>query len=81
MQKTSKQEDLETIDATRLKGMPSKLVLEYQRQLRYHGVDIMSSTGGLVSAVHTKEDLEQATAAFEHTVMALLDQKLIFEMP
>jgi glutamate-1-semialdehyde 2,1-aminomutase len=81
VQKTSKQEDLETIDATRLKGMPSKLVLEYQRQLRYHGVDIMSSTGGLVSAVHTKEDLEQATAAFEHTVMALLDQKLIFEMP
>ena len=70
-------EDLHTTDATCLKSMPTELVLEYQRQLRYRGVDIMSSTGGVVSAVHTDEDVHQATAVFEQTVTALREQHLI----
>jgi glutamate-1-semialdehyde 2,1-aminomutase len=73
----SSREDLQTSDAARLKGMPADLILEYQRQLRYRGVDIMSSTGGVVSAAHTALDVEQATAAFEQTVAALLDQGLV----
>ena len=73
-------EDLHTTDATRLKGMPTELIVEYQRQLRYRGVDIMSSTGGVVSAVHTQQDVEQATTAFEETVTALRKQKLVRTM-
>jgi glutamate-1-semialdehyde 2,1-aminomutase len=72
--------DLRTIDAARLKGMPTELIVEYQRQLRYRGVDIMSSTGGVVSAVHTQQDVEQATTAFEETVTALRKQKLVRTM-
>ncbi len=77
----STRDDLHTTDAARLKGMPGELILEYQRQLRYRGVDIMSSTGGVVSAVHTEQDVEQATAAFEQTVAALRDQGLVLTMP
>jgi glutamate-1-semialdehyde 2,1-aminomutase len=77
----STRDDLHTTDAARLKGMPAELILEYQRQLRFRGVDIMSSTGGVVSAVHTEIDVEQATAAFEQTVAALLDQKLVLAIP
>ena len=70
--------DLETSDARLLKGMPGTLITQYQRLLRFHGVDIMSSTGGLLSAAHTERDIEDATVAFERTVTALLDEHLIY---
>jgi glutamate-1-semialdehyde 2,1-aminomutase len=73
----STRDDLRTTDAAQLKGMPAELILEYQRQLRHRGVDIMSSTGGVVSAAHTEVDVEQATAAFEQTVEALREQNLV----
>ncbi len=64
--------ELYTNDADRLKGMPGALVESYQRQLRFHGVDNMSSTGGLLSAAHTDRDIEEATVAFRQTVEGLL---------
>ena len=70
-------DDLHTTDAARLKSMPAELILEYQRQLRYRGIDIMSSTGGVVSAVHTQQDVEQATDVFTQTIAALLEKNLI----
>jgi glutamate-1-semialdehyde 2,1-aminomutase len=73
----SDRRDLYTRDARRLKGMPAKLITEYQRNLRYQGVDIMSSTGGLLSSAHTDRDIDDATTAFEHTIRALHDQGLI----
>jgi glutamate-1-semialdehyde 2,1-aminomutase len=69
--------DLHTTDANRLKGMPGPLIAQYQRQMRFLGVDNMSSTGGVTCAAHTPEDLERATKAFEQTVISLRDQKLI----
>jgi glutamate-1-semialdehyde 2,1-aminomutase len=69
--------DLQTRDADRLKGMPGALIAQYTRQLRYRGVDIMSSTGGVLSASHSEQDITQATTAFEATVVALLEEKLI----
>ena len=69
--------DLYTSDATRLKSMPGDLILEYQRLLRKHGVDIMSLTGGVVSAAHTPDDIDQACEAFSQTVRSLRDQRLV----
>lgn len=76
----SSRDDLRTTDAARLKGMPTDLILEYQRQLRFRGVDIMSSTGGVVSAAHTELDVEQATTVFKKTVAALVEQGLVLTM-
>ena len=69
--------DLVTSDAVKLKGMPAALLSEYTRHLRHHGMDIMSGTGGVVSAVHTPEDIAEACEAFERTVSALVDLKLV----
>lgn len=69
--------DLETREPLRLKGMPGDLIGEYQRLLRAHGVDVMSSTGGVVSAAHTEADIDEATEAFEKTVLALREQGLV----
>jgi glutamate-1-semialdehyde 2,1-aminomutase len=70
-------QDLHTCDAAILKGMPGNLVAQYQRHLRHRGVDIMSSTGGVLSSAHTEEDITRATAAFEETVLALLGDGLV----
>jgi glutamate-1-semialdehyde 2,1-aminomutase len=68
---------LHTCDAKRLKGMPGALITQYQRHLRYRGVDIMSSTGGVLSSAHTADDIARATTAFEATVQALRDEGLV----
>lgn len=72
--------DLATRDPRRLKGMPAELVAEYQRQLRFRGVDVMSSTGGVLSAAHTDADLEHAAQAFEATVKVLRERGLVLGM-
>jgi glutamate-1-semialdehyde aminotransferase len=76
----STRQDLYTTEAKRLKGMPGKLITEYQRQLRYHGVDLMSSTGGVLCSAHTQEDIDHATTAFEQTIASLLEQELIYTL-
>ena len=60
--------------------MPGELINSYQRHLRYHGVDNMSSTGGVLSSAHSGRDLEEATAAFEKTVLALAAEGLVLRL-
>ena len=76
---TSRQ-DLNTSDAKRLKGMPPHLIAHYQRLLRFHGVDNMSSTGGVTSAAHTEHDVEDSTNAFEETVLTLRKAGLLHSL-
>lgn len=76
----SSRHDLHTTDATRLKGLPPRLIAHYQRLLRFHGVDNMSSTGGVISAAHTQRDVDDATIAFEETTLALRNAGLIHSL-
>jgi glutamate-1-semialdehyde 2,1-aminomutase len=78
--RASTRADLHTCEADRLKGMPATLIDEYQRHLRFYGVDNMSSTGGVLSAAHSQRDIEEATAAFRKTVVALRDRGLVLAM-
>lgn len=78
LRSASHRHDLHTNDATLLKSMPKPLIDQYQRHLRFRGVDIMSSTGGLLSSVHNNADIEYATDAFEQTVLALRDEGLVY---
>jgi glutamate-1-semialdehyde 2,1-aminomutase len=75
--RASGRRDLQTRDPRRLKGMPGRLLTQYQRHLRQNGADIMSSTGGVLSSAHTEQDVADATAAFEATVIALVDEGLV----
>lgn len=72
--------DLQTLDPTLLKGMPGRLVAQYQLRMRFGGVDNMSSTGGVTCSAHTAEDIDQATGVFEKTVLALRDDGLILSL-
>lgn len=72
--------DLHTMDAARLKGMPGGLVTQYQRLLRFHGADILSGTGGVLSAVHTEADIDEATQIFERAMLALRDEGIVLTL-
>ena len=72
--------DLHTTNPQKLKGMSAALIGSYQRHLRHHGVDNMSSTGGLLSSVHTQNDIDEATDAFEKTILALVEEELILKL-
>lgn len=76
----SSRADLRTSNPDKLKGMPGELISTYQRHLRQHGVDNMSSTGGVLSSAHTDEDIDEATDAFAQTVVALAERKLVLRM-
>ena len=78
--RATRRRDLETTDPDKLKGMPGNLIDAYQRQIRHHGLDNMSSTGGVVSSEHTDEDLEEAAAAFDRSISGLLDQGQILPL-
>lgn len=70
-------EELKTTDAARIKSIPSAVISAYQRHLLCRGVDLMSYTGGCLSSAHTEEDLEWTVEAFEGTIQALLEEKLL----
>ena len=72
--------DVPTNEPGRLKGMPPVLVSRYQQLLRHAGVDLMSGTGGALGSCHTPEDIQLATAAFDSTIRALLDEGLISQI-
>ena len=72
--------DLQTEDPAKLKGMPSALIDAYQRHIRHNGLDNMSSTGGVLSCMHTEEDLDAAGKAFERSIVGLLDEGMILAM-
>jgi len=69
--------DLHTTDAATLKGIPGQVVTAFQRNLNIRGVDLMSYTGGLTSAAHTREDVDQTLTAFQETIQTLLETRVI----
>ncbi len=68
-------EHLWTDDAARLKGMPQELVDGLRRALQNVGVDLMSGTGGMVSAVHSKADIEETLVKFEGALKAVREER------
>lgn len=68
---------LGTYDATILKGIPALLTMRFQQALQNRGVDPMSGTGGMVSGVHTDEDIQHTLEAFDGALGDLLAEGLV----
>ena len=52
-------------------GMPGALISDFRTGMLAAGVDLVPWPGGLISAVHTDEDLEQTAAAFRQVLWQL----------
>jgi glutamate-1-semialdehyde 2,1-aminomutase len=68
-------ETLWTEDATTIKSMPQEVSESLRRALQNRGVDLMSGTGGMVSAVHTEADIDQTLVAFEGALKAVREER------
>lgn len=80
LQAARQRSDLHSTEATRLKGLPGSLICNYQRELRLRGIDLMSGTGGVLSAAHANHDVDEATKIFEEAMLALLQAGHIYQL-
>jgi glutamate-1-semialdehyde 2,1-aminomutase len=67
-------ERLWTEDAATLQKIPQDVVEATRRALQNRGVDLMSATGGMVSAAHTQADIDQTLDAYEGALKAVRDE-------
>ena len=70
-------EALRTNDANTLKGIPGRVITAFQRNLQIRGVDLLSYNGGVTSAAHTEQDIQQTLRAFDETIKVLVEEKII----
>ncbi|NQT05644.1 MAG: aminotransferase class III-fold pyridoxal phosphate-dependent enzyme [Dehalococcoidia bacterium] len=59
------------------KSMPPEVVHTLNRQLLLNGVHFHRGTMGLMSAVHTEEDIDQTVAAFGAAFDGMLEERII----
>jgi glutamate-1-semialdehyde 2,1-aminomutase len=72
--KAQSRADLRTGDARRLKGMPRGFIVALHSGLRLRGAELMSYNGGMTTAAHTVEDIDQTIDMFDDVVAELVQQ-------
>ena len=60
--------DLRTGDARQLKGIPRTFIVALQTGLRSRGAELTSYNGGMTSAAHTEEDVDQTVEMFDDLI-------------
>jgi glutamate-1-semialdehyde 2,1-aminomutase len=65
-------EDYRWLDAVTLKSMDPGLVRALQNGLRVRGIELMSYNGGMTSAAHEEQDIDETVAAFDDLCGELL---------
>jgi glutamate-1-semialdehyde 2,1-aminomutase len=65
---------IEGMDANTLKNAPPGIQTAFRQALQVRGVDLMSRTSGVLSGVHTEEDIDTALGAFDGAIEAMIDE-------
>ena len=66
-------EDYRWLDAVTLKSMNPGIVRALQNGFRVRGIELLSYNGGMTSAAHEDQDIDETVAAFDDLVGELLD--------
>jgi glutamate-1-semialdehyde aminotransferase len=61
----SRPEDYRWLDAVTLKSMDPGLVRALQNGFRVRGVELLSYNGGMTSAAHEEQDIDETVGAFD----------------
>jgi glutamate-1-semialdehyde 2,1-aminomutase len=65
-------EDYRWLDTVTLKSMDAGLVRTLQNGFRVRGVELLSYNGGMTSAAHEEQDIDETVGAFDDLCGALL---------
>ncbi|HZA22772.1 MAG TPA: aminotransferase class III-fold pyridoxal phosphate-dependent enzyme, partial [Dehalococcoidia bacterium] len=68
---------IEGMDASALKNQSVATQQAFRQALQVRGVDLMSRTSGVLSGTHTEADIDQALAAFDGAIKAMMDEGLV----
>jgi glutamate-1-semialdehyde aminotransferase len=68
----SSPEDYRWLDAATLKSMDPGLVRALQNGFRVRGIELLSYNGGMTSAAHEEQDIDETVGAFDDLVGTLL---------
>jgi len=68
---------IEWTGATPPPSMPSEIQASLKRAMLNQGVDLMGSSGGFVSAVHTMEDVDRTVSGFGAAIRALQSDEVL----
>jgi glutamate-1-semialdehyde 2,1-aminomutase len=67
---------IEGMDANTLKNAPPGIQTAFRQALQVRGVDLMSRTSGVLSGVHTENDIDTALGAFDGAIKAMIDERI-----
>jgi hypothetical protein len=73
----SRPEDYRWLDAVTLKSMDPGLVRTLQNGFRVRGVELLSYNGGMTSAAHEEQDVDETVAAFDDLCGELLTRSAL----
>jgi glutamate-1-semialdehyde 2,1-aminomutase len=73
----SRPEDYRWLDTVTLKSMDPALVRALQNGFRVRGIDLLSYNGGMTSAAHEEQDIDETVAAFDDLVGELLTRSAL----
>ena len=65
---------IEGMDASTLKNTPPAIQTAFRQALQVRGVDLMSRSSGVLSGVHTEDDIDTALGAFDGAIQAMLEE-------
>jgi glutamate-1-semialdehyde aminotransferase len=68
---------LHTNDPEKLKCIPDVIVRNYQKNLHLRGIDLLSYTGGVTSAMHSNEDVEKTLDVFKEVIQEMKKRKIL----
>ena len=68
---------LYTNDPVKLKCIPEVIVRNYQKNLHLRGIDLLSYTGGVTSAMHSYDDVEKTLKVFQDVIQEMKKRKIL----
>lgn len=57
--------------------MPAETLTRFRQALNVRGADLMSRASGVLSGVHTEEDIDRCLEAFDGAIQAMLEEGLL----
>ena len=68
---------IDGLDADTIRGVPAETLTRFRQALNVRGADLMSRASGVLSGVHTEEDIDRGLEAFDGAIQAMLEEGLL----
>ena len=68
---------IDGLDTNTIRSIPQEVMDGFRQALQVRGVDLMSRCSGVLSGVHTEEDIDESLKGFEGAIQAMMEEGLV----